>query len=201
MLFAAKRLPFSTACIEMTKIFSGGGLFVVMAALAGPVPAEMYKWVDQQGHVQYSDTPVKGADVMHGAPVQYYSAPRLPVHLKPRKKSTKPEFAGYKQIAVVSPTQDATLWDHDGPVTVSAVIDPPLQVALGHKLEFALDGRSVTPPGQASSAALRNIDRGTHALTALVVDEQGGQIAASPPVTFHFKKVSVLNPPANARRR
>jgi hypothetical protein len=160
----------------------------------GVANAEMYKWVDSAGNVIYSDKPVPGAELVKEQPIQTYPAPRLPERLAP---SAKPAdvFSGYQAIEIAKPSQDETIWDNTGNVSIQVNLTPALQVQLGHKLVVLLDGKQVAAPGVAAQFELSALERGAHSVQAKVLDAQGQELGGSAASTFHLKQISTLNRP------
>ncbi|MEE8261249.1 MAG: DUF4124 domain-containing protein [Gammaproteobacteria bacterium] len=164
-------------------------LFLILGfILSFSVSAVVYRWVDENGNVVYSDRPQPGAQVLEKKEVQTVDAP--PVEpLTPRsetKESPKSGFAGYKRVAVMSPQNDEPVRENAGNVTVSVTLEPGLQTKLGHKLALFVDGAQISEPGTATQFQLNNMDRGTHTLEAKVVGPDSKVIKNSSPVTFHM---------------
>lgn len=58
----------------MSKIAGLSGLFLLSFSLVGQ--AEMYKYVDEQGRVSYSNVPIKGAKKIELAPITVVPSPK-----------------------------------------------------------------------------------------------------------------------------
>ncbi|MEE8514744.1 MAG: DUF4124 domain-containing protein [Gammaproteobacteria bacterium] len=167
-------------------------LFLILGfILSFSVSAVVYRWVDENGHVVYSDRPQPGAQVLEEKDVQTVDAP--PVELiRPKsdaKTSAKNGFAGYKRVAVMSPQNDEPVRENAGNVTVSVTLEPGLQTKLGHKLALFVDGAQISEPGTATQFQLNNMNRGAHTLEAKVIGADGSVIKSSSLVTFHMLRV------------
>ncbi|MGQ0578139.1 MAG: hypothetical protein ACT4PQ_04420 [Betaproteobacteria bacterium] len=89
-------------------------------------------------------------------------------------------------IAIISPRHEETLHDNSGDVTVMV----RASLAGGQRIRLLLDGEPAGTDTDSTTIALEGIERGEHELKALVVDEKGSVLAASPPVTFYMWQAS-----------
>lgn len=153
--------------------------------------AAVYKWVDPDGTVHFSDTPHEGAQELHVAPPQTYTPGRVPP-ITPREEAP-PAPVEYTRFELVSPTDDATLRDNTGAITLKFALEPALKVARGHKLIVLLDGQA-QPAAKSGSITLQNVDRGTHTLQGQVVDSGGKILMSSKSITVHLFRQSILAP-------
>ena len=160
------------------------GLFAVCGAPA----AQVYKWIDEEGNIIYSDQPHPGAEELKNLDVQTYRAPR---ERRLRPDPEPPPPAKYENIDIVSPANDATIRDNTGNVSVSVALTPPLMVARGHRLSFRLDGQAPGEPQTGTSFQFQNVDRGTHTLNVAVVDPSGAVVASSGSVVVHLHRTFV----------
>jgi hypothetical protein len=159
--------------------------------------ADVYRSVDEDGNVVFSDQPSPGAEKLDIQEIQTIETqPLAPPPLPPPPETT---FPGYDKIAITSPEQDATIRDNQGNFTVTAALDPQLQTALGHQLMLYMDGKPVSEGGAATTFSLQNIDRGTHSLQAVAVDRDGNEVGRSAAVVVHMKR-AFITPPAPAPR-
>lgn len=168
---------------------------VVLFGLPMLAPAAIYKWVDADGTVHFSDTPREGAEEVHVAPPQIYTAPRVPP-ITPRPAAPEAP-AAYQRFELLAPTNDATLRENTGAVTLSFAVDPPLKTGAGHRLVVLLDGKPVSE-GRSATLTLENVDRGTHSLQGRIVDGRGKVLISSQSITVHLQRHSILLPPPAA---
>lgn len=165
--------------------------------------AEVYRSVDPDGNVQYSDQPKANAQI-----IQIPTAPKLPPENSgtagaPEPQATVPppdptaaKFPGYNKVVIVNPPNDGTVWDNSGNVSIEVSVDPPLQQALGHKLVVLLNGKLLGPPMAASGFTVGNLDRDTYTLQARIVDGGGQVMRESPPSVFYMKRITTNSPAA-----
>lgn len=168
---------------------------LLVLILATPSLAEgIYRWVDEDGVVHFSDVPRDGADEVEVQPVQTFSAPSVPVASAKEGDDAAEEVSApaalYESVAITSPGMEETIWNTGGNVTVSVSLNPALR--QGHRITLYMDGRALgdMPPG-ATSLVLTEVVRGTHQLKAVVSDAVGTVLAESKPTTFFYKQTAV----------
>ncbi len=168
------------------------------AAATGGV--EVYRWVDDEGQVHYSDRPSPGADRVAidvtppgSTPVAGAPSPeRTPAAARNRSIA-----AAYDSLTIQAPGQDETLWNIAGQLDVAVALQPSLQA--GHRVQLLLDGRPVAElePG-ATRTRLSDVYRGQHTLQGTIQDESGATLMQSAPVTFYVQQSALgTNPVVN----
>ncbi len=171
-------------------------LLTMLLGCALNAQAAVYKWVDEDGNVHFSDEPKHpNAEKIHVPPPSTYTPAPLP-KLQPKPPETPVPNQGYNSFGIGSPANDAVLWDTGGEVMVSVNLDPALKTELGHRLEFSVDGRKIGN-SDSSSYLITNIERGTHQITARVVNINGAALD-SDSVTVHVRQRSLLDAPASS---
>lgn len=166
-------------------------LILLLCCLPLIATAGVYKWIDADGTVHYSDTPREGAEEIHVAPPQTYTPGPMP-SFSPRPEVPEPAPA-YTRFELTAPADDATVRDNTGAVSVSFSIEPVLKVDQGHRLVVLLDGQAGTP-GQATTVTLENVDRGTHSLQGQIIDAAGRVLISSPSIKVHVHRQTVMTP-------
>lgn len=166
-------------------------LFVTTASLAG-----VYKWVDEDGTVHYSDRPSEQAETLR--------VPGMGRSPDTTEKATASEAeqaspsppagpgGGYTVFEIVQPEPNQTFRIDTGEVTVGMLLEPGLQ--QGHHIQLSVDGVALKDRLSSTQLVLRNLGRGSHTLTASVVDATGQTVTAAVPVSFHLRAA----PPATA---
>ncbi len=146
---------------------------------------DLYKWVDAQGNVHYSDKPQPGAQKLKLPQATTYTAPvsgDVPAQA-PETPAQNPAAAA--SFVIVSPQQDETLWNTQN-VTVSLAVDPALQ--SGDTVTITLDG-TTKGPLEGLSAEFTDLDRGAHTISAVLQRADGGSMTAKP-VTFYIQRAT-----------
>ena len=166
-------------------------VFSLLVQAEGPV----YKKVNPDGSVEFSDVPDKQSEEIKVEPVPTTKLAPTP-RFTPYQPPKPPQKYQYKRFEIVSPAQDETIRDNAGNVNVAATIEPEVQQGLGHSIAWYLDGKPL--PDKALNVQLQNIDRGSHTLVAKIVDRQAEIIAETAAITFHlmrfFKKPAAPAP-------
>jgi Domain of unknown function (DUF4124) len=165
---------------------------VLLMLLAASVQADVYKSVNENGEIIYSDQPTPNAQRIKLPELPTYKA--TPVPGFSGTPETAPVASPYKSVKIVAPENDATIRDNQGVVRVQVVLEPPLITTQGHKIQFSLNGEPHGIPVGTTSISFSNLDRGTYTLSASVVDADGMVLMTSDPVVFHLHRESVLNP-------
>ena len=164
------------------------GMLGLLPALAA---AGVYKWVEPDGTVHYSDTPQPGAEEVHVPPPQTYTpAPYTPITSRPEAPAAPAE---YSQMAITAPEAEANLWDNTGAIPVSFSLEPALKTERGHQLVVLLDGQAQARI-KGTSTTLENVERGSHTLQGQVTDATGNVLISSPAITVHLHRQSVFGP-------
>jgi hypothetical protein len=177
-------------------------VLALLSAAAGAADTRMYRWVDAQGVVHYSDSPQAGAQAITIAPVQTYKAPPAP------RTVTEPSGAASSSASaasdpstascsIVSPEPDQTFANPEA-VAVSVAVNPGLQ--SGEQVAISVDGSMLDPTGTAQ-AQIAQPSRGSHSVTAVVRDVDGKVRCSTQPLTFNVQRTSLLSPASPNRER
>lgn len=162
--------------------------FGVTAAFA----ATVYKWVDENGVVHFSDQPHENAAKVELKAPQTYSAPKVPVPPPPARNAPASNGPVYQSCLVTEPANDQ-MFMNTSTVTAGVAVRPA--VLPGHSAVVTLDGQKVPGvPASGGQFTISPIDRGTHSIQMTVVDSAGKTLCSSPAVTFHVQQPSLLNP-------
>jgi hypothetical protein len=147
--------------------------------------------VAPDGTVSFSDEPVPGAKRVEIPPP---STIELPAPPPPQASAAEPQQTpSYSRLAFLSPSDDEPVRANDGVVEVRLALEPALREDAGHRLRVTLDNEVVRESAPLSFE-LENVDRGTHSLTATVVDADGNPVMPGQGVTFHVLRVSAPRP-------
>ena len=175
-----------------------------LAIMASPLMAEVYKTVDADGNVTYTDKPPPdGSKPIKLAPISVIEAPTY-------EKAPDPANAGgegeeiplrdlrkiYRDFAIISPQSEESVWRPDGPVAVAWSVGNPLQ--QGMQVSIYLDGaKQATTTEQI--IPLAGLERGEHTLTAELRDAKNRMIASAVPVTFFIQQPNIYTNRARPR--
>jgi hypothetical protein len=176
------------------------GLLAASVAVSIATAATVYKWVDENGVVHYSDQPHADAQKVQVEGAQTYKATEAATAAAAPGMPRPPDVAAppsYQGCALARPTQDQVLLNIDS-LTIIVRTDPALHP--GDQVYLMMDGQPLNrgaPTG--AQFVLTPVDRGAHTLQAVVRNSEGGLQCQTPSVTFHVRQPSVLAP-QNPRR-
>ncbi len=150
--------------------------------------AELYKKIDEQGNITYSDVPSGTAKPVKPPGLSTYGTPAQ--HKQSTKKppdTAKPAAANYTALAITSPAHDETLRDNSGAVAVKVSVVPQLDTQAGHTLVVLLDAKSAAQ-AQAAEVSLHEVERGAHTLKVQVTDASGRVLKESAEISFQLHR-------------
>jgi hypothetical protein len=179
-------------------------MILVLLLLPALLWGEAYRYVDPRtGEVVFTDKPPakqKVEPIKLRSPTVSQPYPTAPTAgtngAEPAEITGEPATSSFS-VEITSPTENETLRANDGRIIVTVPM-PAGTAGKGYQIRFLLNGHAVAL-SSSGSATLDNLDRGTHTLTAELINRSGKVLATSAPRTFHLHRVSVLNPshPAN----
>jgi hypothetical protein len=169
-------------------------LFTLMSiACTVAVSATVYKWVDENGVVHYSDQPHENAQKVELKAPQTYSAPKTPpAPTQPARTPVPKPAPAYQSCSISEPTNDQVFMNTD---TVTAGVTVQPAVRPGDSAVVTLDGQRVPGvPANGGAFTISPVDRGTHSIQMVVQDPTGATLCQSPAVTFHVHQPSLQSP-------
>jgi hypothetical protein len=158
----------------------------------GAAQAEVYRQVDAQGNVTFSDEPSSGAEAIEVKPVTTITLPKLQdleLREQPEIQQQKPDSI-YDSVQIISPQDKEAFNSGNGNVEFRIISSPLLRD--GHKYEVTLDGQ---PVGQSATGTImvQHMDRGTHQAGVNIINRDGIQVASGAGITFTIHRPSRLN--------
>ena len=165
---------------------------IILALLAASAAAQnIYKTVDEDGNVVYTDAPpTEGAKPMDLPPITVADPYEVPVAADtPDGEKDAVTTVYYPDLSFVSPISEEHFWGTGGSFTAQLASSQTL--AGDHQVRFSLDGQEA---GTTSSFFMQfnGIDRGEHTVSAEILDAGGKVLARAAPVTFYMRQQSVL---------
>ncbi len=159
--------------------------------VVGSACADIYKWVDSNGTVHFTDSPHKGARPVELGPMQTYTPPPPPPPPAPGTKLPADNNGthAYKSVSISQPADQATIRNNNGYVPVLVETNPELQ--QGDGLQLIYDGNPLGKPQVAKVFMLNEVYRGTHTVAVQIVDADGKEILTSDQVTFFMHRPRV----------
>jgi len=172
-----------------------------MAISAGPTTAEVYKTVDEDGNVTYTDQPPKdGSKPMELAPISVIEAPTYEKATDSDNKGTDGEAGKemslrdlrkqYRDFAIVSPQSEESVWHPEQDTTIAWNVGN--QLLDGMQVTISVNGKT-QPSTTERSIPVPGLDRGEHTITAVLKDAGNRTIATAEPVTFFVRRPNIYS--------
>jgi hypothetical protein len=162
-----------------------------LSTLISAVPAAViYKWIDADGVVHFSDQPVPGAEKITssgGSTRGILSQPMPGGGALPEKPKPRP----VQHAIISSPAPDQTFTGGEQ-VSASLSVEPALTPS--QTVSWTLNGEQVGQNSNATQLTLPDLPRGIYTLAATVSDSVSGESISTDPVTFNVVRPSVLSP-------
>jgi len=181
---------FASAPIAGTLIV---GTLIVGALTAGAGAQEIYKTVDENGNVVYTDqkpsddaVPMALPELTVVDPVELGNTQA--VNADDANPARSPQF----NLLITNPVQDQTVVNTGYLLDVAVSADRRLPE--GARLRYLIDGeeRLVT---HETNVTIEEVWRGTHQLSVELVGASGQPMGRAGPVTFHMRQHSIQHPP------
>jgi hypothetical protein len=155
--------------------------------------AVIYKWVDADGVVHYSDQASPGAEKIVTATSSSSTPSAARNSTGPIAPAPRGTAGGlnYTEFSITSPAPDQTFFGDDV-VAVHLNLNPPLRP--NQAITWHLNGKQLDSPPTAVAFALPRLDRGTYVLAATITDQQTSESETSNSVTFFVRQPSALSP-------
>lgn len=168
----------------------------LMILFASPdMASEVYRHVDKDGVVHYTDKPPsKNAKPLNLPPIQVIGPIEAPQASRPPtsggSSSSSSAVPRDLSVSIVSPTPDQTFRGDDRRLAVSVSLSADLPEGFG--LFYLLDG---SPQNRAAtrqqSYTLSEVERGEHLVSVILVNARGTEVSRAGPVIVHMKPPTV----------
>lgn len=167
-------------------------IFILFMLLATPwVIADVYKTVDKDGRVIYTDKPkdekAKKLDLR-----EINTVPSA----NPQPNTTGINIVQAQavisyQINIISPRNDVSIPTGQRDLAIATTVSPGLQE--GHLLVYFMNGELLEETTQ-SNIIVKDVPRGTHTLVVEAIDANGQSLGTSPPVIVNVIRPVVKKP-------
>ena len=159
------------------------------------IQAGLYKGLDEDGSVVYSDKPFAGSQKHKLAPISVVDAPKVIEKTVADDESEEDEGeekpqVNYTRFRIVAPSHQQVIWNNDS-LSVALVLEPSLNTAGGDYLSLLMDGKTVVKKTLSQLIQLPRAERGEHRLQALLRNRKGKVVKRSQTVTVHIKQTVV----------
>lgn len=152
----------------------------------------VYKWVDENGVIHYSDQPHPNAQKLQVEGVQTYSSRSASVREPAESESASTTPNPYKGCAIAQPLEQQNLPNAQS-VFVRVAADPVPR--SGDRIYITMDGQGLNG-GQPTGLSFNvtPIDRGSHSVSAQIRSPDGTILCQTPNVTFYVQQPNLFSP-------
>lgn len=174
-----------------------GLLTVLVAGHGASAESRIYRTVDEQGNVVFTDIPPREDDenaeqIIIESPNSFEVEEAIPVPqgqwiVETEDEGEEAPFR-YDTLEIVSPADDEPVRENAGNITIVTNVSPRLQ--RGHRVRLLMDG-AVAQEGAQATFSLANVDRGTHTIALEIVDGSGSVLIRSADSTFHMLRYAI----------
>ncbi len=173
---------------------------LILASLAVTLVAqsqEIYRWVDKNGVVHYSDQPDSpNAELINVIEPNAYEAQEQEQAADSgagdsgEPEEDEPAVSPYGSLSIVSPTPDQVFFGADAVVNVAADLQGTLRP--DHTVVFFLNGNRKQADGLSTDYS--GLARGTYFLRVSIMDGTGRPVITSQQTNFHVRQPSMNSP-------
>jgi uncharacterized protein DUF4124 len=150
----------------------------------------VYKSVNEEGVVEYSDQPREGAETIKVKNPQSITLPKgADVFTSPKDEKRGDDKNTYQSIVITQPAHDSAFNSGSGQVSILSETTPPL--SSNHSIQLVVDGTRYNS-NKSGSFNLSNVDRGTHQVQVNVIDAAGETLISSDVTTFTLHRTTAL---------
>ena len=147
-------------------------------------PADLYRWVDANGQVHFSDRRPQDA-VPVTTPDSDTTSTESQVEVTPTSNDTQ-ILGPYSSFEIVLPGANEILIQETRSLSIALILAPPL--VAGHGIDVVLDGTIVPLKKPATQFELTGTAFGSHRLQVRIRNAEGRIIARTPLHIFHLRK-------------
>lgn len=166
---------------------------VTALAVAGLANAQIYKSVDANGVVTFSDTPPRDSQITSEeiqTPAQINSMQPILIAPTDAQEIDNIKDMAERSIAIVSPTDNATI--PMGAGIFDVIVEAAPDLSDGEVVELYLDDEKIGDAQTVLKWTLIYVIRGAHKLQAKWIAEDGEILAVSEPITVFVLRPSIL---------
>ncbi len=175
--------------IKLMKNTIARSLLIPALLFTFTVNAGLYKGLDDEGNVVYSDQPFDDAQAFTPPSLTIFDAPKAEAKKEAIEEEKTAEFK-YTDFDIVSPKDNQTIWN-DPDLGVSVQLKPALNTAEGHTIWLLMNGKPLVKNSQSLTLQIGRTDRGAHQLQAQVRNKDGKIIVRTRTIIVHIKNTVI----------
>ena len=165
---------------------------LISLACSVALATTVYKWVDDNGVIHYSDQPHPNAQKLQVQGVQTYSSNAASVRAPAESESGSTPTNPYKGCAIAQPLDQQNLPNAQS-VFIRVAADPVPRG--GDRIFITMDGQGLNG-GQPTGLSFNvtPIERGAHSVSAQIRSTDGQVLCQTPSVTFYVQQPNLFSP-------
>lgn len=186
---------------------------LLLIIIAANTFAAIYMYKDRRGNTVYSDTPNAKSEVVNlpdatpAASSTTTTTTTTTTQAKSDQSNVAPEVLNppiivqtgevrkdYTTFMIVNPKDQETI-QNQPIISVSIDLKPELQ--KGDRVQVLLDSKPFGEPVASTDLQLSLVDRGTHQLSAVIIDTNGTIVKQTPSITIYVHRASAALRPVN----
>lgn len=168
-------------------------LFLMLVLLAQVVAADVYKTVDKDGKIKYTDNPktekAEKIELRELNTVPAAQPQALPQSVPVDSINTQQAALSY-QINIISPRSNVTIPVGQRDLAIAISLNAELQ--QGHLLVYFMNGELLEETTM-TNIIVKDVPRGTHTLVVEAIDANGRSLGTSPPVIVNIIRPNIHN--------
>lgn len=158
--------------------------------------AEIFKHVDAQGNVTFTDISTKKNEKPHNvsAPAMTYQATptAIPSPSSAQENQSQSTTAGYNSLTISSPANDSVIRANGGSFSLQLTAEPILESGTNHQFAILLDGLQ-HQLSNSTAIVVNNVDRGPHTVQAQILNADNSVLVESEIINIQILRSSILN--------
>ena len=156
-------------------------LFAAILACPPSMAAEVYKTIDEDGNVTFTDSPPKNMPAEKIKLKETNTQPPVEFRSRPTQNN-EAEEAGEYDLHIINPVKEQQMGPTQMSLPISVETSRPLEE--GHFFQILLNGASHGPATQSSKLSLTNVGHGRKQVAVSIVDSEGSVIETSESFTL-----------------
>jgi len=157
-------------------------LLIIVISIAVSLEAEdVYKSVDEDGNVIYTDVPVADGEKIQIKNVQPIKT--APVESTESSPDQEPQEKTYTRLEITSPKEGDSIYDNNGIINISLSVVPALRAREGDKLILHMDGQQIDE-SKRNQFNLNGIETGRHRFVVVIINKDEKELKRSTPVSL-----------------
>lgn len=162
---------------------------VLLLLLSLAAQGEIYRSVDADGNVTFTDQPAKDSKKLDLAPLTVIPSVEVTNPQAGESEQDTPGTASYSIFQILDPINSSTVRANGGQLQVILGLEPLIQKS-DHRIHLFLDGQEAAK-SQGTTVTLNGVNRGEHRLQAQVRDGAGNVLISTDQIQINVLRQSV----------